>query len=103
MRNNFHIIGDNRSEPAFPFRYSVAPIIKNIHIQPQVPKHLEIGNQLIGEHGIALRHQEVTLGARDGEPIAAQLLVVAGLEADLLQIFYMLDALRVGRARRAAP
>src|SRR5262249_13702825 len=103
MRNDFGIVSNDGSEPTFSFRYSVAAIIENVNVQSQVAKHLKIGDQLIGEHGIALDHKKVALGIRRRQLIASQLRKVSGLEADLFKVFYLRDAFRVRRSGHTAP
>src|SRR4030095_5012289 len=103
IRNDFKIISSDGGEPAFPFGYSVTAVIKNVYVQAQVAEALKIGDQLIGEHGIALNYEKVTLGVRGGELIAPQLYAVAGFEADLFEVLYLRNALRVRRPGRTAP
>ena len=103
MTDDFAVIIDDGRQPALSLGHSIAAVVIDVDVRAVLTKGLQIGDQLVGEHGVALRDQEIGFGAFRGEFVAAQNDSVAALEFQRLQGPYIGEAPRIGYTCHGVP
>jgi hypothetical protein len=101
--NKLDVIGSDRQEAALPFGDAVAPIVIDVDIEAIRLKKLELGEDLVGEHGVAKSDEHIAQSRTARvrirpKLIAAELPVVFRCECDALDTWDSSDAILIGPA-----